>query len=709
MRRVPAPSAAHGSRPRALRSPAAAGPPFPRLLTRSRCCLAATLLALALLLLLPGAALRSGLLRSRLDGALWGDVETALAELEAQTRSLNGSAAALPGLRTRLLRLAALGPREQRQQPQQAEQEVQAHGVQAEARADAAAAAWLQLLAAIRALSPGGRTLPCANRGGGGGAVNTSVCAGGCFFAANLHNSFEVAPHWVLQLLAVLGSLGGGGGARGGGAGGSGGGGGGGGGAGGGSGGSGGGDDHASRAFVSVYESGSTDATPRLLAVLRRVLDAVGVPNRIVALGRLDRRGRRAAAAAGGGGSAGMPRRGGDGDGVLVGDRRIQFLAAVRNAALEPLVGGARGAVATAEGGLGAGAGAGAGTGTATWERLVFLNDVLYCSYDVLRLLQYGSADLACGVDLVKAPLWLLPPAERQAAMAGHLAAAWGMPRRWAAAASRAWLPYRLWRRLYGKTRAFWPWSRLSFYDMWVARDAAGGRMRNLPPYSGDAWSADRLASGLPLPAYCCWNGLAVLRAAPFLRGAQHRGGGGSGGGGDDGGVGGEGLRFRSHQPGECAASECSLLCDDLHALGRHRVLVDPSVRLVYDWQSAEELYGNWSSGGWAAAGQEPDGVAGLPYRPLAVGDARQVELSWEGEWLPRVAAGAAAVECCGILPGRTTANFDTGCGPVDMSAAWRGAAGGGAGSGAGGSGGDVGSGSVSGDGRASDGSQVLA
>jgi hypothetical protein len=40
--------------------------------------------------------------------------------------------------------------------------------------------------------------------------------------------------------------------------------------------------------------------------------------------------------------------------------------------------------------------------------------------------------------------------------------------------------------------------------------------------------------------------------------------------------------RTRSHQDSECAASECSLMCDDLQRLGYQDVLVDPSVRVAY-------------------------------------------------------------------------------------------------------------------------------
>lgn len=46
----------------------------------------------------------------------------------------------------------------------------------------------------------------------------------------------------------------------------------------------------------------------------------------------------------------------------------------------------------------------------------------------------------------------------------------------------------------------------------------------------------------------------------------------------------------RAHEKGECAASECSLLCNDLLRRGRSRFLIDPSVRLAYQWREAQDL-----------------------------------------------------------------------------------------------------------------------
>jgi hypothetical protein len=79
------------------------------------------------------------------------------------------------------------------------------------------------------------------------------------------------------------------------------------------------------------------------------------------------------------------------------------------------------------------------------------------------------------------------------------------------------------------------------------------------------------MRQGLPFRTACCWNGLAMLRAAPFL----------------------EGLRFRARvDVRECDASECGLLCEDLHRLhgGGADVVVDPGVRVAYDVTLAREL-----------------------------------------------------------------------------------------------------------------------
>jgi len=106
-----------------------------------------------------------------------------------------------------------------------------------------------------------------------------------------------------------------------------------------------------SNLHVAVYESGSADATPRLLAEARRALEAAGVATSITACGALVR-GRRP---------------------------RIDFLADVRNELLKPLR---------------------AMAGERRFDRILFVNDVLLEAADVHRLLAVG-ADVACGTDFI--------------------------------------------------------------------------------------------------------------------------------------------------------------------------------------------------------------------------------------------------------------------------------------------------------------------
>jgi len=44
----------------------------------------------------------------------------------------------------------------------------------------------------------------------------------------------------------------------------------------------------------------------------------------------------------------------------------------------------------------------------------------------------------------------------------------------------------------------------------------------------------------------------------------------------------------RSALPGECRASECSLLCDDFHRLGFSRMMIDPVVVTAYKHHHAQ-------------------------------------------------------------------------------------------------------------------------
>lgn len=256
---------------------------------------------------------------------------------------------------------------------------------------------------------------------------------------------------------------------------------------------------------ISVLESGSTDGTDLDLREWGAKLTRAGIANTIVV-----------------GGQPPMIRRA-----FKHRDRRslrIEFLAKLRNVAIDPMV-VARGP---------------------RFDRLIFINDIIFCAGDLLRLVAHtrvSGAALACGLDFND-----------------HS-------------------PH-----------------RTDFYDKWVLTDLdghhqlpanVGGGAHTLPRHKRPGvWLSAEMARGncppvpepcaarfeKPAHVYCCWNGVAVFDAAAFY---------------DDG------LRFRwstALDPGwtnrsECANSECSLACKDLWRVGKGRVLLDPAVQVGYSYR----------------------------------------------------------------------------------------------------------------------------
>lgn len=106
---------------------------------------------------------------------------------------------------------------------------------------------------------------------------------------------------------------------------------------------------------VSVYESGSTDRTPEALAELHMALKELGVASHITVRGNVTR-GRY--------------------------EDRIPYLARVRNAAMQPVYDSVH------------------NSSLLKPDKVIFLNDVLFCANDILRLI-VQQADMICGVDLV--------------------------------------------------------------------------------------------------------------------------------------------------------------------------------------------------------------------------------------------------------------------------------------------------------------------
>ncbi|KAJ1665471.1 hypothetical protein EV178_003111 [Coemansia sp. RSA 1646] len=111
----------------------------------------------------------------------------------------------------------------------------------------------------------------------------------------------------------------------------------------------------------------------------------------------------------------------------------------------------------------------------------------------------------------------------------------------------------------------------LSFYDTWVARDMLGRafktRQRNI---ADDGGALAGQLHGRPFQVQCCWNGMSVIDARVF--------------------AGRKGIRFRRGADGECSASECSLLCNDMWARGFGRLVVVPRVKVSYEMQTRDHL-----------------------------------------------------------------------------------------------------------------------
>ena len=105
------------------------------------------------------------------------------------------------------------------------------------------------------------------------------------------------------------------------------------------------------------------------------------------------------------------------------------------------------------------------------------------------------------------------------------------------------------------------PWTPMWMYDVWVSRDMDGGHPINGYPFFQRPQDIERLQNSLPIPVYCCWNGLIAVRANVFT----------------------QGVRFRSGSTAECAAAECTLFCKDVWNVGAGNIVLDPAVVTFYE------------------------------------------------------------------------------------------------------------------------------
>lgn len=180
--------------------------------------------------------------------------------------------------------------------------------------------------------------------------------------------------------------------------------------------------------FVSILESRSTDLTPILLNNLRKKLDRHGIPN--VIRTRLD---------------AGPTF-------VLKGSvNRIEFLARLRNLVMAPILQHMQ---------------------RSRLDRVVFLNDVVLCAGDIIRL-SLHDADMSCGYDF----------------------------------------QHSVGRRI--------------FYDSWVMdygefTDPSHHKACVLND-SYPLWAPCSRLQETPLPVTCCWNGAVAIRPEVFASGVRFR------------------------------------------------------------------------------------------------------------------------------------------------------------------------------------------
>ncbi|RSH93260.1 hypothetical protein EHS25_007614 [Saitozyma podzolica] len=118
------------------------------------------------------------------------------------------------------------------------------------------------------------------------------------------------------------------------------------------------------------------------------------------------------------------------------------------------------------------------------------------------------------------------------------------------------------------------------YYDVWVGRTIEGDLFYPMDSSwtpSDDLFptspkSKEEYANLNPFQVFSTWAGLAVLAATPFLEPNR--------------------LRFRRSDGSrdECAASECSLIANDLWKAGWGRVQVVPSVQVSYERNVAEDI-----------------------------------------------------------------------------------------------------------------------
>ncbi|PVU89894.1 hypothetical protein BB559_004881 [Furculomyces boomerangus] len=175
--------------------------------------------------------------------------------------------------------------------------------------------------------------------------------------------------------------------------------------------------------YFSLYENGSTDSSKYILSMFKVTLDRLEIRNTIV----VDKKRKPKNA------------------------HRIEYLAKARNKALESL---------ETESSNGR-----------TYDKIVFINDVVFCRNDILELLYQSDlqqSDMTCPLDFNSGGVT-------------------------------------------DKT--------IRFRDTWIARDLNGKSFKEpLSSIVSHKESLNRFKKNLPFQVQCCWNGAVVLNPKPFYK-----------------------------------------------------------------------------------------------------------------------------------------------------------------------------------------------
>ncbi|KAI0034270.1 cryptococcal mannosyltransferase 1-domain-containing protein [Vararia minispora EC-137] len=232
--------------------------------------------------------------------------------------------------------------------------------------------------------------------------------SGKLFLAMNLHNNEDVLPTFFQELPHLLQHLG---------------------------------PDHV---YVSIYENGSGDRTPQMLNLLSELLEVLGTPHRVIADGSWKQSDKESG-------------------------NRINFLAAVRNTAMQPLYSGEAG---EALGGV--------------FDEVIWINDVFHCTADILEILyqkRLQGAHQACATD-------------------------WGV---WG-----DWVIYDRWVLRPMSGRVMYRHDEIN--DWFQGGYSAEEKIAHLPHLlPEDPDDRARIERWFPLQVFSCWNGATVFDAASFL------------------------------------------------------------------------------------------------------------------------------------------------------------------------------------------------